>query len=289
MLIKVVRIDRAGERPIAPLYLWGRSVDHLRQAQRSRVNSPSKEAEMRGQVTPRRGPVAAVILAGGGGSRFGARQNKVYLPLAGRSVISWSLSTFAAIPEVGPVVLVIRPQDRGLAEHVLDREVGHIGVELVSGGASRQESELAALRWLADRIRTGQVEIVLIHDGARPLVTRALAVAVIRAAREAGGAVPGLVRDDLAEVNAAGVLASAPHDGLVAVQTPQGFRAAPLLAAYEEAARHQFTGTDTASCVERFGEVRTRWVTGDPSNIKITYSHDLQLAEGVVARQRGDV
>ena len=92
---------------------------------------------------------------------------------------------------------------------------------------------------------------------------------------------PGLWRDDLATAGPDGSgLAGPSPDGLVAVQTPQAFRAAPLLAAYEEAARLGFVGTDTASCMERFApELPIRWVPGDERNIKITYAHDLLIAE----------
>jgi 2-C-methyl-D-erythritol 4-phosphate cytidylyltransferase len=104
---------------------------------------------------------------------------------------------------------------------------------------------------------------------------------VLAAARETGGAVPGLWRTDLAAAapDGSGLAGPAP-DGLVAVQTPQGFRAAPLLAAYEEADRCGFTGTDTASCMERFApDVPIRWVPGEERNFKITYAHDLLVAE----------
>ncbi len=234
----------------------------------------------------RHGTVAAIVLAGGSGTRVGAERNKVFLPIAGRTVISWSLNAFAGMPEIGPVVLVVRAGDRALADRVIDHEVEHDGVEIVTGGATRQESELAGLRHLAPRIGSGAVDTVLIHDGARPLMTRTLAAGVLGAARGSGGAVPGLPRDDLAVAGPGGHTLDAPAPaGLVAVQTPQGFRAAPLLAAYEEAAREGFIGTDTASCVERFGTgVRIRWIPGDRQNIKITYARDLLTAEGVLAR-----
>jgi 2-C-methyl-D-erythritol 4-phosphate cytidylyltransferase len=234
----------------------------------------------------RDGRAAAIVLAGGSGSRVGAERNKVYLPLAGRSVISWSLDALAGMAEIGPVVLVIRPEDHALAGWVVDREVEHDGVEIVSGGASRQESELAGLRRLASRIGSGEVDAVLIHDGARPLLARTLAAAVLAAARSEGGAVPGLARDDLARAGPDGTTLDGPAPaGLVAVQTPQGFRAAPLLAAYEEAARRGFTGTDTASCMERFAaDLPIRWVRGDERNFKITFAHDLRMAEEVLAR-----
>lgn len=236
----------------------------------------------------RRASAAAIVLAGGSGSRVGGERNKVYLPLAGRSVVSWSLTTFAAMPEIGPVVLVVRPVDRDTARWVLDREVDHDGVELVAGGATRQDSELAGLRHLASRIEDGAVDTVLIHDGARPLMSRALAAGVLHAARESGGAVPGLRRHDLAVATAggAGLTGPAPTD-LVTVQTPQGFGAAPLLAAYEEAGRAGFTGTDTAACVAWFApELTVRWVVGDERNVKITYPLDVVVAEAALERAR---
>ncbi len=225
---------------------------------------------------------AAVVLAGGSGTRVGADRNKVYLPLAGRPVLAWSIAVFAGMPEIGVVVLVARAEDREVAQEVLGG-LGDAagGVEVVTGGSTRQDSELAALRHLAPRIESGEVDAVLLHDAARPLAGRALVTAVLAAAREGGGAVPGLRRDDLAAAAPDGVALSGPvPEGLVAMQTPQGFRAAPLLAAYEQAAREGFAGTDTASCMERFAPgVPIRWVRGEERNFKITYAHDLIVAE----------
>jgi 2-C-methyl-D-erythritol 4-phosphate cytidylyltransferase len=233
-------------------------------------------------VPDQRSSVAAVVLAGGSGTRVGGDSNKVFLPVAGRTMIALSLDTFAGLPEIGPVVLVVRREDVDLVAGVLDREVDH-EVEVVTGGSTRQESELAGLRQLADRIHDGSIDTVLIHDGARPFASRALVHEVLRVARESGGAVPGLPRDDLAAEGrgGSGIAGPAP-EGLVAVQTPQGFAAAPLLAAYEQASREGFAGTDTASCVQRFAAtVPIRWVAGEARNFKITYAHDLVVAEEV--------
>ena len=139
----------------------------------------------------RNGRAAAIVLAGGSGTRVGGERNKVYLPLAGRSVIAWSLTTFAGMREIGPVVLVIRAADRDVVDRVVDREVEHDGVEIVLGGASRQESELAGLRHLASRIGSGAVDAVLIHDGARPQMSRTLAAGVLEAARPEGPTIVG--------------------------------------------------------------------------------------------------
>ncbi len=231
--------------------------------------------------------VAAVVLAGGSGTRVGGHGNKVFLPVAGRTMITLSLATFSALPEIGPVVLVVRREDADLVAGVLDRELDH-EVEVVTGGSTRQESELAALRQLADRIHTGSIDTVLIHDGARPFAGPALVREVLRVARESGGAVPGLPRDDLAAEGpgGSGIAGPAPA-GLVAVQTPQGFSAAPLLAAYEQASREGFAGTDTASCIQRFApSVPIRWVAGEARNFKITYPHDLVVADEMARRTR---
>ncbi|WP_214405608.1 IspD/TarI family cytidylyltransferase [Pseudonocardia lacus] len=232
------------------------------------------------------GRAAAIVLAGGSGSRFGAPVNKVYLPLAGRPVIAWSLAVMAAHPQVGPVVLVVREDDRRSAAEAV-AAAGAAEVEVVTGGASRQESELAGLRRLAERIADGRVDVVLVHDGARPLLTPDLVDRVLAGARDTGGAVPGLPRHDLVAAGPDGAPTGPAPDGLVAVQTPQGFRAVPLLAAYEAAAREGFAGTDTESCMARFApDVPVRRVDGDGRNIKITYGHDLEVATAVLAGAR---
>jgi 2-C-methyl-D-erythritol 4-phosphate cytidylyltransferase len=229
-----------------------------------------------------RGEAAGVVLASGSGTRVGAAVNKVYLPVSGRSVVSWSLNTLASVPGIGPLVLVIRPEDRELAERALTIEVDRPDVEVVTGGATRQESELMALRQLAGRIGDESVDTVLIHDAARPFVGADLVASVLRAAREFGGAIPGVPRDDLVSVISGTDQVGAPLEQVVAVQTPQGFRAAPLLAAYESAAAEGFVGTDTASCMERFSDVPVRCIAGDVRNFKITYPHDLVIAERVL-------
>jgi 2-C-methyl-D-erythritol 4-phosphate cytidylyltransferase len=232
------------------------------------------------RITSEVGTAAGVVLASGSGTRVGADRNKVLLALAGRSVLARSLDLMAG-PAIGVLVLVIRPQDEPAVARLLATEFTARPVEVVLGGGTRQESELNALRHLADRITAGAVDTVLIHDAARPLAGEDLVAEVLRVARRDGGAIPGVPRDDLlagteTEVRAAGL------GPVAAVQTPQGFRAAPLLAAYEQAARDGFVGTDTASCVAEYTELPVRCVPGDERNFKITYPHDLVIAERVL-------
>ncbi|HEX7660564.1 MAG TPA: IspD/TarI family cytidylyltransferase [Pseudonocardiaceae bacterium] len=235
---------------------------------------------------------AGVVLASGAGTRVGAELNKVYLPLAGQRVLAWSLDAFAQVSEIGVLVLVIRPQDRELADEVLAARPDRAAVEIVLGGVRRQDSELNALRALAERIHSGDVDSVLIHDAARPLVTPELIRSVLRATRESGAAIPGLPRRDLVPIGATeDVVTGEPETAgeVVTVQTPQGFRAAPLLAAYEKAAEDDFLATDTAACVARFTDVPVRCIPGDERNFKITYRHDLLVAERVLAADRSAI
>jgi len=227
---------------------------------------------------------AGVVLASGAGTRVGANLNKVYLPLAGRRLVSWSIESFARVPAIGAIVLVVRPQDRELVDWVLDREVNGATVEVVHGGRTRQESELRALRHLAERIDRNVIDTVLIHDAARPLLSPALINGVLHSAREHGGAIPGLPAEDIHTVgDDEDSIGGRPEGTVVRAQTPQGFRARPLLDAYEQAAREGFDGTDTASVMERFSSLPVHWVRGEEQNFKVTYPHDLVVAEQVLA------
>lgn len=239
---------------------------------------------------------AGVVVAGGSGTRLGSERNKAYLPLAGRSLASWGLLALGEVAGVDVLVLVIRRQDRDEAERLVAHEAGGLPVELVEGGATRHQSERNALRHLAGRIGSGNVDAVLVHDAARPLAGAELAAAVLRAARSYGGAVPALPADDIVTVQdppggASGFAECAlPEAGtsFVRAQTPQGFRARPLLRAFEAAAAEGFAGTDTASCLIRYSDERLRWVAGESRNIKITHPQDIVLARRLVdARSPG--
>ena len=223
---------------------------------------------------------AVVLVAAGSGSRVGAATNKVLLPLDGVPVLAWSLRTVCSLPYVDQVVLVVREGDvvavRDLAERYLPE--GREAV-LVTGGATRHDSEWRGLAALRSRIEAGELDVVAIHDGARPLADAALFEATFRAALEHGGALParaqpGLVtRDGRRHVH-----------GLVGVQTPQAFRAGPLLDAYVRARADGFTGTDTASCVAAYSDLPLRGVPAPATNLKVTFAEDLALAERLVTR-----
>lgn len=220
-------------------------------------------------------PAAVVVLAAGSGTRVGAEVNKVLLPLREVPLLAWSVRTALGVPDVVRVVVVVREGEQDAVTAALTPHLRDAQVEMVVGGANRHDSEWAALRVLRDDVAAGTVDVVAVHDGARPLATPELFTAVLAAAREHGGAIPVVAAPPL--LGPDGVVA-----GLAAVQTPQAFAAGRLVAAYAEAADDGFGGTDTAACLERYApDVRIAAVPGSPLNLKVTWPDDLALAHGL--------
>lgn len=216
---------------------------------------------------------AVVILAAGSGSRVGAETNKVLLPLGDTTVLGHSVRTVLDVAEVTRLVLGVRAGDEDAVRAAVAPLLGAHEVRMVLGGATRHASEWAALQALADDVETGEVDVVAVHDGARPLATPELYAATFAAAREHGGAIPtlelpGLLRRDLRPVAAR----------LAGVQTPQAFRAVPLLEAHRQAAAEGFESTDTAACFQRYAGLPVVAVHGGATNLKVTFPEDLAVA-----------
>ncbi len=231
---------------------------------------------------------AVVILGAGSGSRVGATVdgvpvNKVLLHLAGMPVLARSVRTALTVPDVRRVVVVARPGEEQLVAEALAPHLpvaGEVEVVLVTGGATRHASESAALRAVAPLVEAGEVEVVAIHDGARPLAPGELFTRTIAAAAEHGGALPVVPAVGLVGADGSAVAA-----GLAGVQTPQAFRAAPLLAAYAQADADGFEGTDTASSLERYQPgLRVVAVLSTSLNLKVTHPEDVALAEALLPR-----
>jgi 2-C-methyl-D-erythritol 4-phosphate cytidylyltransferase len=209
----------------------------------------------------------AIVVAGGSGSRFG--RPKQYAVLGGRTLVDWAVD--GARVACQGVVLVLPPKDVvGFAASRADVVVG--------GGASRSESVRAGLA----AVPAG-VDVIVIHDAARPLALPLLWSAVLDAvAGGADAAVPAVpVIDTIKRVTGGLVVETVDRSELVAVQTPQAFRAAALRAAHAAAG----DATDDAALVEARGG-RVVWVAGDPHNLKITDPSDLDVAEVLAAARR---
>lgn len=203
-----------------------------------------------------------MVVAAGQGSRFGGA--KQYAPLAGRRVLDWSID--AARTAAAGVVLVVPARRVGTAEPAAD--------VVVAGGATRSASVRAGLACVPD-----DAGVVVVHDAARPLASAGLFGRVVDAVRAgADAAVPGVpVVDTIRRRDGRPV----ERDQLVAVQTPQAFRAAALRGAHVG----QPEATDDATLVEAAGG-RVVVVPGDPCNRKITDPADLLLAERLLSEGR---
>lgn len=225
-------------------------------AREAGTGSPREESEL--------DDVAAVVVAAGRGVRFG--RPKQFARLGDRTVAEWSLASARAA--CGFVVLVLPP---GQVSEVAGADA------VVAGGASRAESVRAGLAVVAER---AEVEIVVVHDAARPLASPALfrrVVAAVRAGAEA--VVPAVpVEDTLKLVEAGEVVRTVDRERLVRVQTPQGFALRALLSAHAGGAE----GSDDAVLLERLGR-RVTVVDGEPANLKITRPDDILLAEAFLA------
>ncbi len=215
---------------------------------------------------------SAIIVAAGAGKRFGEMKQFSYL--RGKPVLEWTLERFQAQAEVDAVVLVL-PDEQDL-KHYRMRYAKII--DIVRGGERRQDSVWQGFRLLDPTA----AEVVLVHDGARPLVGAELVSRVIAAARAEGAAVPVLpVEETIKEVQDGRVVRTVDRSRLARAQTPQGFRYDVLKKALEAARRDRFYGTDEAMLAERVG-IAVSAVEGDPRNIKITTPVDLKIAEGLL-------
>ena len=213
---------------------------------------------------------AVIIVAAGRGSRMGGAVAKQWQMLAGKPVLAHTLAAFQGLP----VVLVIHPDDRARAEG--------LGVRLVEGGATRDASVLAGLRALEG---TG-IAKVLIHDGARPLVSRALIDRLVAALKQHEGAAPALPVTDALWRGADGkVSGTVDRSGLYRAQTPQAFRFASILAAH---LAHPGGALDDVQ-VARAAGLDVVIVEGEETNLKLTYPGDFARAEAILKRREMDV
>ena len=222
---------------------------------------------------------AAIIVAAGSGARFGGSLPKQYLPLAGRPVLAHAIDRFVRSGAVERLVLVLADPDE--ARRHLGDLPGSLPIEVVAGGADRQASVASGLE------RVGSCDLVLVHDGVRPLVPPGVIVAVSEAAQRAGAAIAGRACPDTVKETAGGrVVGTLDRSRLVLALTPQGFHTELLRRAHRAADRDGVRATDDAALVERLG-LPVEIVDCPAVNLKITGPGDLELAECLMRRAAG--
>lgn len=225
----------------------------------------------------------AIIPAAGSGVRFGAKTPKQFEMLGGVPILVHTLRVFDAAPEVHAIVLAVRKDDRQRVIDLLSDYEITSDTAIVEGGSERQHSIYNALRAEVAE----NADIVLVHDGVRPLATAELIARVIREVQEFGAVAPGLpVKDTLKMIDENSVaIETLDRSRIMAIQTPQGFCRNILVQAYEKAREEGFLGTDDAVVVERAG-YNVRITAGLQENVKITTPSDLVVAEMLMARHR---
>lgn len=219
----------------------------------------------------------AIIVAAGRGTRAGGDLPKQWQPLAGVPVLEHSLATFAEMPEIARVLLVLHPGDMG-------RAVVYLGgrITAVTGGATRAASVRNALESLSG----SDVTRVLIHDAARPLVSASLVERLLQALETVEAVAPALaVTDALWRGDAGLVRGAVPRDGLWRAQTPQCFAFAPILAAHRA---HPGNAADDVEVALAAG-LKVHIVEGEERNLKLTWPGDFDRADAYLQGDDMDI
>ncbi len=238
------------------------------------------EGEFVGRVD-KNAKTAAIILAGGTGERFGREGGKQLVEIAGKPILTWSAEAFDAVGDIGLIVIVC-PEDR--QEEYLKRAIDPFPfatpVIMAAAGTIRQESAYLGLEAVSD-----DFEFVVIHDGARPLVTPEMILHTINTVKgniDIDGAVVAHPAIDTLKVVEDGIIAGTPDRRVFwNAQTPQVFRTGIYRRAQISALNDGFVGTDDSALIERLGG-RVKVVEGKRDNIKLTVPEDyIMLASAV--------
>ena len=227
--------------------------------------------------------IAAIVPAAGLGRRFGAGENKSLYEFLGKPLVVWALQALQSVDEIEEIIPVVKEDDlKGAADLVERYNIAKVR-RIVPGGRERQDSVYNGLRAL-DK----DTSIVVIHDGARPLVDGLLIKKSISELDSFDGIVAGVpVKDTIKEVKGREdgliVLRTLNRNVLWAVQTPQTFNYAKIREAHGRAHAEGFYATDDAALIEHYGG-RVRIIQGSYLNLKITTLEDVNIAETLYRR-----
>jgi len=223
--------------------------------------------------------VSAIVLAGGRGKRMGCIQSKQYIDLNGKPILYYTLKQFIENDLIDKIILVVPEDEKAYCkDEVLDR-YGLVVDGLISGGEERQDSVYNALVKLEDS------EIVLIHDGARPLVSQKVINDAIKYARIYKATAPGVMPKDTIKVKDENNFSvnTLTRSNLISIQTPQAFEFNMIYDCHSKIKKEGIVVTDDTMVVEFFGN-KVYIYEGDYANIKITTPEDLILAEYLIRK-----
>jgi len=224
--------------------------------------------------------VTAIVPAAGTGQRMGHRLKKPYIALQGVPILVHTLCVLDREPSISRIVIPVYPgEEERCEQEVLGMFKARAAISIIAGGARRQDSVRHALALVP-----GDSDVVLVHDGARPLVSPGLIEkAVLRALTNSAVTLAVPVKDTITMVCRDNMTISRtpPRDELYVIQTPQAFLREVICEAHRKALADGFQGTDDASLVERLG-VPVSVIPGSYENIKITTAEDLVVAEAIM-------
>ena len=218
----------------------------------------------------------AIILGAGNGTRMKSEKSKLLLEIGSKTVIERSVEAFLSVSDIDEIIVVARAQDIDIYSELLTDE----RISFVIGGATRQQSVKNAVETVDD------AHLIIIHDGARPLIKCEDIEKTIRAAEEFSAAAVGVfVKDTIKIVDKQGFVESTPERStLFAVQTPQIFDFDLYKSAMRKADEQGLDFTDDCQLVELCGG-KVKMVEGSYSNIKITTPDDIALAENLLKNE----
>ena len=218
----------------------------------------------------------AIIPSAGEGRRLGGTP-KLFLTIRGQPLILHTLHPFLQNHAIKDIVVAVRGQDLERAKDLLKG----LPVKVIEGGKVRQETVRLALE-AVDK----SLDLLAIHDGARPLLSPRLLQACLEAGDKFGAVVPAIPIYDTIKKGDDWVKETVSREGLFTIQTPQVFRAELIREAHRKAYEEGYQATDDASLVERLG-IKVRMIRGEKTNIKITDPEDLEIAERLLRKEKG--
>jgi len=226
--------------------------------------------------------VHSILLAGGSSDRFNNEENKVYFPIGGKPALSWALETLDNSDKVDSILLVVRDEDWEKTNNVIELVNPSKLSGVTIGGNTRHESEYQGLAYLKERPDINEEDLILIHDGARPLLPSYLLDELIDVAIKYGASAPGFNSDNLMKKEE--FKKDEIQETIVEIQTPQIFPASELWRSYELAKLDNWQAVDTTECVSKYSELEAVVIPGDPRNMKVTFIEDIFELEQMIQK-----
>jgi 2-C-methyl-D-erythritol 4-phosphate cytidylyltransferase len=215
--------------------------------------------------------IVCLVAAAGRGKRFGRETPKTFHPVEGQTLLVRSLMSLSAWEGISRFVVMVPEGYEDQAKEDIAANFEGIEVKVTAGGETRQESVAIGLK------EAGDADIILVHDAARPFVSKALIDRVVAAVRETGAAVPALhTTDTLGRLRGEELDAIVSRVNVVGIQTPQGFKTDVLRKAFEETADSDLKMTDESSIVLAAG-MPVKVVDGERWNVKVTVKDDIDI------------